>query len=426
MSAVEQYARAHIVTDAAQDAPAGPGGPSLRPRGRPARGARHALPGQHEWVVRARPSRTGAAGPGRAPVTYASGRCGRVQAVMEFHSPEGVAVVQFDEKTLIRFLRRTYMAGAPVSTLSAPPGGAVRPCGSVAAGRSARRGGAAQNCPAPLKGRGAAPDCGSPRSFSYPPSAVAATIGPAASPPCPPCCTTPRGRQVALPRREPAVGLLLAVDLRRAGLRAEVGAEAGHRLGRRAGRRRVLQQFPAAGPAWTATANGTPSRACGRRPPDDTRYGWWKVPVFAVATTDAMFSGFIRTPPWPISDAAIWACDCTGTEPSKVDTPIAQSFMPSPNTCWACLVRSSSLELLGLADEGRVAGPREARLERAALDLELVVVLELPAAVRRVLRARMRLVRRREPLLDQQRRRDDLHRRAGRQRALERRVEAVA
>jgi hypothetical protein len=34
---------------------------------------------------------------------------------MEFHSPEGVAVVQFDEKALIRFLRRTYMAGAPVA-----------------------------------------------------------------------------------------------------------------------------------------------------------------------------------------------------------------------------------------------------------------------------------------------------------------------
>ncbi|MET9886586.1 SsgA family sporulation/cell division regulator [Streptomyces sp. NPDC006430] len=34
--------------------------------------------------------------------------CGRVQAVVEFHSPEGVAVIQFDIATLRRFLRRTY------------------------------------------------------------------------------------------------------------------------------------------------------------------------------------------------------------------------------------------------------------------------------------------------------------------------------
>ena len=30
---------------------------------------------------------------------------------MEFHSSEGVEVVQFDSKALIRFLRRTYTAG---------------------------------------------------------------------------------------------------------------------------------------------------------------------------------------------------------------------------------------------------------------------------------------------------------------------------
>ncbi|MFF3621135.1 SsgA family sporulation/cell division regulator [Streptomyces sp. NPDC002467] len=33
--------------------------------------------------------------------------CGRVQAVVEFHSPDGVAVVQFDIAALRRFLRRT-------------------------------------------------------------------------------------------------------------------------------------------------------------------------------------------------------------------------------------------------------------------------------------------------------------------------------
>ncbi len=75
----------------------------------------------------------------------------------------------------------------------------------------------------------------------------------------------------------------------------------------------------------------------------ETRYGWWKVPALTVADTDAMFSGFIRTPPCPISEAPIWAADCTGTAPSKVGTPIAQLFIPRPKTCWACWVRSSSL-----------------------------------------------------------------------------------
>lgn len=38
--------------------------------------------------------------------------CGRVQAVVEFHSPEGVAVIQFDIAALRRFLRRTYAVTA--------------------------------------------------------------------------------------------------------------------------------------------------------------------------------------------------------------------------------------------------------------------------------------------------------------------------
>ncbi|WP_329064705.1 SsgA family sporulation/cell division regulator [Streptomyces sp. NBC_01429] len=34
--------------------------------------------------------------------------CGRAQTVMEFHSPDGVAVVQFDSAPLRRFLRNSY------------------------------------------------------------------------------------------------------------------------------------------------------------------------------------------------------------------------------------------------------------------------------------------------------------------------------
>ncbi|MFG2877533.1 SsgA family sporulation/cell division regulator [Streptomyces sp. NPDC048337] len=50
--------------------------------------------------------------------------CGRVQAVVEFHSPEGVAVIQFDIAALRRFLRRTHSpslrpGGAPTATRQA-------------------------------------------------------------------------------------------------------------------------------------------------------------------------------------------------------------------------------------------------------------------------------------------------------------------
>ncbi|OEJ98132.1 adenylate cyclase [Streptomyces thermolilacinus SPC6] len=39
--------------------------------------------------------------------------CGRVQTVVEFHSPEGTAVVvQFDSSALRNFLRRTYATTA--------------------------------------------------------------------------------------------------------------------------------------------------------------------------------------------------------------------------------------------------------------------------------------------------------------------------
>ncbi|MFJ6567748.1 SsgA family sporulation/cell division regulator [Streptomyces sp. NPDC091292] len=36
--------------------------------------------------------------------------CGRARTVLEVHAPEGMALVQFDEAVLRRFLRRTYTA----------------------------------------------------------------------------------------------------------------------------------------------------------------------------------------------------------------------------------------------------------------------------------------------------------------------------
>ena len=119
MSAVEQYARAHIVTDA--DIPEDETIPVVLrydPEADP-RSVRVGLPGtqthdgMHEWTFSRSLLEQGL----RAPAGTGEVRvwpCGRVQAVVEFHSAQGVSVVQFESKALLRFLRRTYMATAPV------------------------------------------------------------------------------------------------------------------------------------------------------------------------------------------------------------------------------------------------------------------------------------------------------------------------
>lgn len=116
MSVVEQYARAHVVTDSieAEDTVR----VLLRYDSEDDPRAVHVnLPGlhqePHDWEVSRELIERGL----RAPATSGDGDVsvwplGRVQAVMEFHSTEGVEVMQFDAKVLIRFLRRTYMEGA--------------------------------------------------------------------------------------------------------------------------------------------------------------------------------------------------------------------------------------------------------------------------------------------------------------------------
>lgn len=117
MSVVEQYARAHIVTDedvAQLDRDAVPVVLRYDPDADP-RSVRVGLPGPHEWTFSRSLLEQGL----RAPAGSGEVRvwpCGRVQAVVEFHSDEGVSVVQFETKTLMRFLRRTYMATAPISS----------------------------------------------------------------------------------------------------------------------------------------------------------------------------------------------------------------------------------------------------------------------------------------------------------------------
>ncbi|MFI6657719.1 SsgA family sporulation/cell division regulator [Streptomyces sp. NPDC050523] len=114
MSVVEQYARAHIVTDAAiPDDEAVPVVLRYDPETDP-RSVRVGLPGTHEWTFSRSLLEQGL----RAPAGAGDVRvwpCGRVQAVVELRSPQGVSVVQFDSKALLRFLRRTYMAAAPVT-----------------------------------------------------------------------------------------------------------------------------------------------------------------------------------------------------------------------------------------------------------------------------------------------------------------------
>ncbi|MFE5890408.1 SsgA family sporulation/cell division regulator [Streptomyces sp. NPDC002285] len=117
MSVVEQYARAHIVTDTdvqvLDERGAIPVVLRYDPDADP-RVVRMRLPGPHEWSFARELLEEGL----RAPASSGDVRvwpCGRVQAVVEIHSAQGVSVVQFETKALMRFLRRTYLAAeAPV------------------------------------------------------------------------------------------------------------------------------------------------------------------------------------------------------------------------------------------------------------------------------------------------------------------------
>jgi sporulation and cell division protein SsgA len=118
MSVVEQYARAHITTDADEGIRDGQAAVPVVLRYDPdadPRSVQVGLPGTHEWTVSRELLEQGL----RAPTEQGDVRvwpCGRVQAVVELHSEQGgVSVVQFESKALLRFLRRTYLAGQPVA-----------------------------------------------------------------------------------------------------------------------------------------------------------------------------------------------------------------------------------------------------------------------------------------------------------------------
>lgn len=110
MPVVEQYARAHVVSDSPETPDAVPVVLRYDPDADP-RSVRVGLPGPHEWAFSRDLLERGLSAPaGTGAVRIWP--CGRVQAVMEFHSSQGVEVVQVESKTLLRFLRRTYTVGA--------------------------------------------------------------------------------------------------------------------------------------------------------------------------------------------------------------------------------------------------------------------------------------------------------------------------
>lgn len=116
MNVVEQYARAQIVTDAdapqAMDRASVPVRLSYDPERDPRTvGVRLTGTPAGEWTL---PRDLLEQGLG-TPVSRGDVRvwpCGRVQTVVEFHSAQGVSMVQFTTKALTRFLRRTYAAAA--------------------------------------------------------------------------------------------------------------------------------------------------------------------------------------------------------------------------------------------------------------------------------------------------------------------------
>ncbi|MEJ8635557.1 MULTISPECIES: SsgA family sporulation/cell division regulator [Streptomyces] len=107
---IEEHAWARIVTDAPQHRPVRVAlwyEPTDAPQS-----VRFTFPDGREWTFPRELLEKGL----RVPVRRGDVEvwpCGRVQTVVEFHTSDGVAVVQFDSKALMRFLRHTYAVAAP-------------------------------------------------------------------------------------------------------------------------------------------------------------------------------------------------------------------------------------------------------------------------------------------------------------------------
>ncbi|MEW1721474.1 SsgA family sporulation/cell division regulator [Streptomyces sp. NPDC093109] len=114
---VEQPAKARLITDAPMDAPQSrPVTVALRHDGADPGTVRIAFPPEVSadgdevvWAFARALLETGLRQPaGDDGDDVRVWPCGRAQTVVEFHSPDGVAVVQFDSAPLRRFLESTY------------------------------------------------------------------------------------------------------------------------------------------------------------------------------------------------------------------------------------------------------------------------------------------------------------------------------
>ncbi|MER7518968.1 SsgA family sporulation/cell division regulator [Streptomyces sp. NPDC126499] len=110
--AVEDHAKGRIISDAPLSRPV-PVALRFDPDFQPAT-VRFVFPGDIEWSFPRALLETGLRAPARRG-DIGVWPCGRVQTIVEFHTDDGVAVVQFDTTALLRFLKHTYAVGAPMS-----------------------------------------------------------------------------------------------------------------------------------------------------------------------------------------------------------------------------------------------------------------------------------------------------------------------
>ncbi|WP_411072239.1 SsgA family sporulation/cell division regulator [Streptomyces sp. cmx-4-25] len=115
-SAVDDPAKGRIISDAPLSRPV-PVALRYDPVHSPAT-VRFVFPGADEWSFPRALLEKGLRTPARRG-DIEVWPCGRVQTVVEFHTEEGVKVVQFDTATLVRFLRHTYSSnpsGSPAAS----------------------------------------------------------------------------------------------------------------------------------------------------------------------------------------------------------------------------------------------------------------------------------------------------------------------
>ncbi|MEU3479090.1 SsgA family sporulation/cell division regulator [Streptomyces sp. NPDC033754] len=111
--AVDDHAKGRIISDAPLSRPVPV---SLRfDADRSPETVRFGFPGDIEWSFPRTLLETGLRTPTRRG-DIGVWPCGRVQTVVEFHTDDGVAVVQFDTSALLRFLRHTYAASTSLTT----------------------------------------------------------------------------------------------------------------------------------------------------------------------------------------------------------------------------------------------------------------------------------------------------------------------